>query len=134
MHFAFIVAGIIRATLEEIGCYEFVLTSSEVKLLQGLSEVLKPFEEFTKTIQGISYPTINLIPLFITDIENRLECSRMFTTDMLILEAIDILLQNLRKRIELTEIVVAAACLDPAIQHMRIIDTWLEEKGMIRII
>lgn len=101
----------------------------EIKLLEGLAAVLKPFNDFTEIIQGIEYPTINLIPILITDIEYNLTAQRMFATEDIIVEGIDILLTNLRKRIELSEIVVAAACLDPAIQHATIINEWFHQKG-----
>lgn len=103
-----------------------------MKLLQGLAEVLKPFEEFTKIIQGVDYPTINLIPLLLTEIESKLEELRLFTTGTFILEAIDILLINLRKRIELSEVVVAAGCVDRAIQHLPILESWLQKYGKDR--
>lgn len=100
-------------------------------MLDGLASVLKPFADFTKLIQGVNYPTINLVPLLITEIEYGLENLRLFSNDELIIGAVDILLSNIRKRIELSDVVVAAGCLDPAVQHLSIIDSWLCEKGEV---
>lgn len=114
--------------LEELGCYEMVLDKDEIKLLTGLVDALKPFNDFTKLIQGVDYPTINLIPLLITEIDHQLTQQRMFSEEQLVVDAIDILLVNLKKRIEMNEIVIAAACLDPAVQHLPILDEWLKNR------
>lgn len=121
--------GIIRSTLEGLGSYELVLDKHQFKLLSGLANALKPFNDFTKLIQGVDYPTINLIPLLITEIEHQLNEQRMFEEESLIVDAIDILSKNLQKRIEMNDIVITAACLDPAVQHLPIIDEWLQKKS-----
>lgn len=114
--------------LEGLGCYELVLDKKEIKLLSGLADALKPFNDFTKLIQGVNYPTINLIPLLITEIDHQLTQQRMFTEESLVVDAIDILLLNLKKRIGMNEIVIAAACLDPAVQHLPLLDDWLTKR------
>lgn len=114
--------------LEELGSYDLILDNYEIKLLSGLVGVLKPFNDFTKLVQGVDYPTINLIPLLITEIDHQLTQQRMFVEESLIVDAIDLLLVNLKKRIEMNEIVIAAACLDPAVQHLPIVDNWLQKK------
>lgn len=116
--------------MEELGCYDLILTTAEIKMLDGLALILKPFDEFTKLAQGVNYPTINLIPLLITEIEDRLHSLRLFLDDDILVGAIDILLMHLRNRIKLTNIVIAAGCLDPAVQHLKIIRDWLEDNGM----
>lgn len=92
----------------------------------GIASILKPFSEFTKIVQGVEYPTINLLPLLYTHIEDELDNIRIFATDNLVREAIDILLLNMPNRIILNEEVIAA------IQHLPIIDRWLEEREMTR--
>lgn len=106
------------------------IQSDEVQTLNGIASVLKPFSEFTKIVQGVEYPTINLIPLLYTHIEDQLENIRLFTSEILVRKAIDILLLNMPNRIVLTEEAIAAACVDPAIQHLPIIERWLNEKGI----
>lgn len=83
-----------------------------------------------KLSQGVDYPTINLIPLLVAEIEESLQSLRLFSEDALIVGGIDILLLNLRNRIQLTDIVIAAGCLDPAVQHLPLINDWLRENGM----
>lgn len=122
--------GIMRAILEELGCYDLILSPQELIFLDEMASVLKPFDEITKLAQGVDYPTINLIPLLVAEIEERLQSLRLFLEDALIVGAIDILLLNLRNRIQLTDIVIAAGCLDPAVQHLPLINDWLRENGM----
>lgn len=123
-------SGIIRGTLEKIEAYDLILSKDEVQTLNGIASVLKPFSEFTIIVQGVEYPTINLIPLLYTHIEDQLENIRLFTSETLVHEAIDILMRNMPNRIVLTEEAIAAACVDPAIQHLPIIERWLNEKGI----
>lgn len=120
--------------MEELGCYDLILTPQEIKMLDGLASILKPFDEFTKLAQGVNYPTINLIPLLVTEIEDRLQNLRLFLDDDIVVGAIDILLLNLRNRIKLTDIVIAAGCLDPAVQHLPIIRDWLRDKSMYGVL
>lgn len=122
-------AGVIRSTLEDLGCYDLILNKQEIDLLNGFASVLKPFGDFTKLIQGVNYPTINLIPSLVTEIEDKLKNLKLFSTDELILGALDILLSKIRDRIILSPVVIAAGCLDPAVQHLPIIDLWLHENG-----
>lgn len=100
-------------------------------ILEGIASVLKPFSEFTTMVQGVDYPTINLIAALYTHIEDKLESIRLFADDSILKNAIDILLKNMPKRIELTDDVIAAACIDPTIQKLPIIDRWLNRKGEI---
>lgn len=123
--------GIIRSTLESIEAYELILSKDELMTLNGIAAVLEPFNEFTKMIQGIDYPTINLIPALYTHIEDKLNDIRLFMDDGIGINAIDILLKNMPKRIQLTDEIIAAACIDPTIQKLPIIDRWLTEKGEI---
>lgn len=43
-------------------------------------------------------------------------------------KAIEILLEHIDKRFELTEIMIAAAILDPSVQHLNAIDDWISKK------
>lgn len=122
--------GIIRFSLEKMEAYDLIMTKDEIETLNGLACVLKPFEELTKIVQGVEYPTINLVPLLLTHIEDQLETIRILSSNVFVKEAIDILLQNLYKRIEITDEIMAAAFLDPSIQHLPIIARRLNEKGL----
>lgn len=50
----------------------------------------------------------------------------------IICDAADILLQNIPNRIPLTEDMIAAAILDPSIQHLPVIDDWLRKQRKTR--
>lgn len=52
--------------------------------------------------------------------------------DGIITDAAQILIENLERRLPLTEELVAAAILDPSIQHLEVIDDWLNMKKMTR--
>lgn len=52
--------------------------------------------------------------------------------DGVIADAAGILLQNLERRLPITEELVAAAILDPSIQHLEVIDEWLDMKKLTR--
>lgn len=53
-------------------------------------------------------------------------------SDGIIADAAHILLENLERRLPLTEELVAAAILDPSVQHLEVIDDWLDEQNMSR--
>lgn len=111
--------------------YELILTRDEIETLNGLACVLKPFGELTKIVQGVEYPTINLVALLLTHIEDQLETIRVFSSNKFVKEAIDILIENLDKRLEMTDEKIAAAYLDPSLQHLPIIARRLNEKGEV---
>lgn len=50
-----------------------------------------------------------------------------------IVTAADILLRNLPKRMPLTEDMIAAAIVDPSMQHLPVIDNWLDEQKLSKI-
>lgn len=50
----------------------------------------------------------------------------------IICEAAEILLRNVHRRWPLNEEIVAAAMLDPAIQHIEAIQNWLESQNQTR--
>lgn len=123
--------GIIRSSLERMEAFELILTKDEIETLNGLACVLKPFDELTKIVQGVEYPTINLVALLLTHIEDELETLRVLSSNVFVKEAIDIILNNLDKRLEITDEMIAAACLDPSLQHLPIIARKLNEKGEV---
>lgn len=51
----------------------------------------------------------------------------------IICDATDILLQNIHNRIPLTEDMIAAAIVDPSIQHIQMIDDWLRSQRKTKI-
>lgn len=73
---------------------------------------------------------MNTMVLFYTEIEDRLKQIKLFNTDEIIDKAADILLENLPKRFELHNDYIAAALIDPRIQHLEIVDRWIREKGI----
>lgn len=99
-------------------------------LLNGLVELLEVFNIFTIFIQGCQYPTMNTIALFYTEIEDKLDKIALFNTNDTIEKAAKILRENLPKRIELLNEYVAAALIDPHIQHLEIVSRWISDKGI----
>lgn len=113
--------------------YDLILTRNELSLLEGLVELLEVFNVFTKYIQGNSYPTMNTVLLFYTEIEDRLQHIANYHTEEHISNAAKLLLAKLPIRIELVNEFVAASLLDPRLQHLNIIDKWLSENGNLFI-
>lgn len=61
-------ADIIKRCLEVNGDYDLILNDDEIELLSDYVELLKVFEIFTVYTQGTSYPTMNSIVLFKSEI------------------------------------------------------------------
>lgn len=122
--------GIIRKAFEEMGKYEYILDVNELALLEGMIELLDVFNVFTIYVQGDKYPTMNTMVLFYAEIEDRLKKIKLFNTNDVIDNAADILLENLPKRFDLKNDYIAAALIDPRIQHLEIVKRWIGEKGI----
>lgn len=110
-----------------------ILSRGEVTLLGKIVDVLEVFTTFTKYIQGNSYPTLNSLVLFYVEIKQSLEQLREANTCDVIGTVIDILLNNLDKRFQLTDASIAAAVLDPSTQHLPVINSWLVSKCMFHV-
>lgn len=74
-----------------MGKYEYILSANEMKLLDGLVQLLDVFNVFTVYVQGNQYPTMNTMVLFYTEIEHRLEQINLFNTNETIEKAVAIL-------------------------------------------
>lgn len=132
--------GTVKKCLQDNERYELILNANEACLLSHLVELLEVFQTITKFIQGDSYATHNFLPIFYTeaevalkkliarhnaDINDNANMSRGST----ILIAAQILLSNLSNRLEITTESICAAILDPAMQHLPIVDNWLQKNG-----
>lgn len=113
--------------------YELILSNEENQLVNGLVELLEVFSVFTRYIQGDKYPTVNILPIFYSEIEPRLNTVILMTPNQTIQRAAEKLLANLKKRLDLNQIVIAAAILDPTMQHHSVVNEWLNENGMIHL-
>lgn len=112
--------------------YDLILTRSELSVLEGLVDLLDVFNIFTKYIQGNSYPTMNTVLLFYTEIEDRLKYIAKHSLEESISNAAELLLlKKLPNRIEIVNEFVAASLLDPRLQHLDIIEKWLTKNGNI---
>lgn len=109
--------------------YDLILTRNELLLLEGLVELLDVFNIFTKYIQGNSYPTMNTVLLFYTEIQERLKYMAQYSLEQPISIAAELLLTKLPERIEIVNEFVAASLLDPRLQHLDIIEKWLTKNG-----
>lgn len=109
--------------------YEYILSINEMALLNGLVELLDVFNIFTIFIQGCEYPTMNTMALFYTEIQDRLEKIVLFNTNDTIEKAANILREKLPERIELLNEYIAAALIDPHIQHLEIVSRWISDRG-----
>lgn len=137
----------IKKCLEDNYKHELVLNLNEVQLLNGVVKLLECFHKFTKIIQGNNYPTQNILPLLVSEAQHTLK-NIIKEYEMPILEnnslddefelgsdgsviatAAKILLENIDKRMELTSDAIVAAILDPAMQHLPIIDEWLQKNS-----
>lgn len=110
--------------------YEYILNASEMGLLTGLVELLDVFDIFTVFIQGCEYPTMNTMVLFYTEIEDRLKKTSLFNMNETIENGAKILLEKLPERMEILNEHIAAALIDPNIQHLEIVNKWISEKGI----
>lgn len=124
-------SGTIRKAFEEMGKYEYILSISEMALLDGMVHLLDVFNVFTIYVQGNQYPTINTMALFYTEMVDRLEEIKLFNTNEIIEKAADILLNKLPERIKLENDHIAAAIIDPRIQHLDIVNKWITENGIV---
>lgn len=135
--------GTIKKCLQDNERYELILGPDELTLLANLVGLLEVFHTITKFIQGDSYATYNLLPIFYSEAERSLKnIIENFNTNIededqnepTILTAAKILLSNLEKRLEITPESIVAAIVDPAMQHLPLIDEWLRKRGMKKFI
>lgn len=122
-------SGVIRKCLELHSMYDSIMSNYENQLIGGLVELLEVFSVFTKYIQGDKYPTLNILPIFYSEIETRLSTIILMSPNATIQKASEVLLRNLGKRLVLNEIVIAAAIVDPTMQHLSVVNEWLEKNG-----
>lgn len=144
-------ASTIHKCLQDNSKYELILTKDEIQQLSELIELLKVFHTFTKFIQGNTYPTQNLLPIFYTEVETSLkniveqysnkddndnyvgsfiaDDLHDLNDDSVIVKAAKILLDNIESRLEITAESIVAAIVDPAMQHLPIIDRWLRKNS-----
>lgn len=60
--------AIVKRCLEINECYDLILNNDDLKLLSDYVDLLANFEVFTSYVQADSYPTMNSILLFRTEI------------------------------------------------------------------
>lgn len=111
--------------------YNYILSINEVALLNGLVELLDVFNVFTIFIQGCQYPTMNTMALFYTEIVDKLDQIALFNRNDTIEKAAKILREKLPERIELLNEYIAAALIDPHMQHLEIVSQWISDKGLM---
>lgn len=133
LHYYF--TDIISEVLIRRRCYQLILTEDEKALLNGFMNILEPFEMFTIGAQANKYPTLNMELLFRTEIDaklNELQVEVFLSSEATLNDAIDFLKSRLDHRFPVTDEAVAAAILDPAVQHLPRIDEYLNEKQLTR--
>lgn len=74
--------------------YDLIIRADELEILEGLSHILDVFHFFTQIVQGNKYPTANLIPLFYTEIQQKLMSIKALCDNTYIRKATEILLAN----------------------------------------
>lgn len=122
-------AGIIKKMLEETENYDLILNRSELASLEGLIQLLEVFSVFTKFIQGQDYATMNTLALFHAEIVDSLKKVQLFSTDSIILKAVDILMDALNKRIPVNNDMIGSALLDSRMHSLPMIREWLNRNG-----
>lgn len=139
---------IIKKCLEDNYKHNLVLTRDETALLSQLVDLLKVFQTFTKFIQGSQYATQNLLPIFYSEVHSSLkktiEDFVVFTGNSMpvadddvvasreepvIIRAAKILLNHIDDRLKLSPESIVAAIVDPAMQHLPVIDQWLRKNS-----
>lgn len=131
----------IKKCLEDNYKHDLVLNLTEVKLLDKVTQLLECFHNITKYIQGNMYPTQNVLPLIYSEAKRHLNeilsNEKVWSNDdicsneeSVIVVAAKILLENLESRMELTPVSIVAAIVDPSLQHLPIIDQWLQKKSI----
>lgn len=121
-----------KKILEESDDYDLILNRSELTLLEGMVELLEVFNVFTKFIQGQDYATMNTLALFHTEICDSLEKIKIFSTDSVILRAVEILTDGLKKRLPIDNDMIGSALLDPRMHALPIIKEWLNSSGVFQ--
>lgn len=122
-------SSIIKKALETMEHYDLIMNRKESELLDGIVDMLDIFNVFTTFVQGNEFPTINTFVLFYTEIVDRLRKIVIYNDNDVITRAAQILLDNVDKRLPLTELSIAAAILDPNMQRLPAIEEWLISKG-----
>lgn len=121
--------------LERRQKYNLILSEDEKKLLKGFIQLLEPFELFTIGAQANKYPTINMELLYRIEIEQRLteiEQRAFLENEYTLSDAVRILKDKLDLRFPITDIAVAAAILDPAVQFLPHINQYLNRNQLTR--
>lgn len=123
--------GIIKKLLERTENYDLILNRAEIQLLDGFSKILEVFNVFTAFVQAQQYPTMNVLALFRSEIMDSLEKMEIFVVEAVLVDAIDLLKQNLKRRFPITDEIIASAMLDPRMHGLPMINEHLAANGMI---
>lgn len=123
-------SSIIKKALENMEQYDLIMNRDELQLLDGIIDLLDIFNVFTTFVQGNEYPTMNTFVLFYAEIVDRLQKVVQYDDHDVITRAAQILLQNIDKRLPLTDECIGAAIIDPNMQRLPAIEDWLTSKGM----
>lgn len=126
--------GIIRKLLEQTENYDLILSRAEIQLLEGFSKILEIFNVFSTFIQAQQYTTMNMLALFHSEIMDSLRNMEIFVLDSVLLDAIEILKKNLKKRFPITNEIIASAMLDPRMHGLPIINEHLSANGEVQLL
>lgn len=119
---------VVSDCLHLIKRYDVMLNAEEMQLAKDITAVLKKFAVATDFFQGQKYPTLNTVLLFLTDLKSSLRNYLNDSSSDVIKKASEILLSGMDKRFPVTETQVVAAFLDPSMQNLAAINTYLSEK------
>lgn len=131
------------------------MREDEIEFLEEFVQLLRIFQIFTTHSQGQQFPPLNTLVLFRAEIikkYNNHTISFIYWLALIqwifviyslqtisahktgrIQSIADILLEKIEHRFELNEITIAAAIIDPAVQHVSEVNDWLSGQGTTRL-
>lgn len=108
--------SVINLMLQKTDHPELVLSNSDYRLLNELSEFLQPFQKITAIFSGEKYATLNYYMLFRQEIQSLIDTEPKDSYEIKSLKKN--MLEGFEKRFPLSEKVILAALLDPRFQNL----------------
>lgn len=130
--------SVVNKWLRYVNRHDLVLSVSEQHFLPILEEYFNIFAIVTKAIEGNLYSTINLAVIFAEELKDqlstKLETLSLVDIDDVYKEDLRILyeasLENLDKRMNITDEMVCSTMLDPTFQHSNYIKDFLLKRNV----
>lgn len=132
--------NVINTWLRYVNRTEIAITEDEEQFLPYLIEFFKLFAVVTKSIEGSLYSTINLAVIFSEELNTQLsekvatlteiDVNQSFKDDLIFMY--ETALDNLDRRLQITDEMICATLLDPTFQHSQYVKHLLDDRFMSR--